>query len=216
MRDLDDIPTDEVINLSKKGMSKEEINKKMEESGYSPRQINDAINQMDIKNSVTGNYPYNKDVSHPGMEPSLLNLEEEAPSPTEAETNYSTSPRMDKVPQMPQVTPQDYTADTEELIEAVIEEKWQEFVGRLGDMEAWKVRTDDDINSIKQEIVRLGKRFDNLQNSIVQKVGEYSQSIMEVNTEIKALEKVFQNIIDPLTSNIKELSRITSELKGKK
>ena len=213
MKDLaeDDIPTEEAINLSKKGLKKDEINRKLEESGYNPRQINDALNQMDIKKSVLGKYPDN-DVSHPGMESSVLNLEEEAPSPTDDNFDY-TQQRRERTSQIPQVTPQDYSADTEELIEAVIEEKWQEFMSRLGDMESWKIRTDDDLTSIKQEVIRLGKRFDNLQNSVVQKVGEYSQSIVDINTEIKALEKVFQNIIDPLTSNIKELSRITQDLK---
>ncbi len=211
MKDLDEeeIPTEEALDLGKRGFKKEDINKRLEDKGYSPRQINNAINQMDIKTGVLGEYPYGNQTPT-GMEPSVLNLEEEAPSPIEEE--YTTPQKVERS-QMPQITTQDYTADTEELIEAVIEEKWQEFMSRLGDMESWKIRTDDDIISIKQEIIRLGKRFDNLQNSIVQKVGEYSQSIVDINTEIKALEKVFQNIIDPLTNNIRELSRITTELK---
>ncbi len=217
MKDLDEIPTKEAIGMNKKGMKKEEINKHLEGKGYNPKQINDAFNQMDIKSSVAGEYP-TKDVSHPGMEPSVLDLEQEAPSPTQEQApsepqEFAQQPQAPS-PQMSQTSPsQDYAADTEELIEAVIEEKWQEFMSRLGDMESWKIRTDDDITSIKQEILRLGKRFDNLQNSIVQKVGEYSKNIMDINTEIKALEKVFQNIINPLTNNIRELDRITKDLK---
>lgn len=216
MKDLDDIPTEEAMDLNKRGLKKGDIIKKLEEKGYRPQQINDAFNQMDIKSGINGKYPY-EDVSHPGMESSVLNLEEEAPSPTQMEEREIPQQRQNiSAPQMPQVTQRDYSADTEELIEAVIEEKWQEFMDRLGDMESWKIRTDDDITSIKQEVIRLGKRFDNLQSSIVQKVGEYNQNIMDVNTEIKALEKVFQNIIDPLTNNIKELGRITKDLKGNK
>ena len=216
MKDLDDIPTEEAMDLNKRGLKKGDIVKKLEEKGYRPQQINDAFNQIDIKSGISGKYPY-EDVSHPGMESSVLNLEEEAPSPTQMEEREIPQQRQNiSTPQIPQVTQRDYSADTEELIEAVIEEKWQEFMDRLGDMESWKIRTDDDITSIKQEVIRLGKRFDNLQSSIVQKVGEYNQNIMDVNTEIKALERVFQNIIDPLTNNIKELGRITKDLKGNK
>ena len=54
-----------------------------------------------------------------------------------------------------------------------------------------------------------------LQNSVVEKVSDYNRSVEDVGSEIKALEKVFKNILDPFTTNIKELNKITKELKGK-
>ena len=36
-----------------------------------------------------------------------------------------------------------------------------------------------------------------------------------MHTEMKALEKVFERIVEPLVTNVKELERITTKLKGK-
>ena len=45
------------------------------------------------------------------------------------------------------------------------------------------------------------------------KVREYSDDMRSIHTEMKALEKVFEKILEPLTDNIKELSKITEDLK---
>ena len=73
----------------------------------------------------------------------------------------------------------------------------------------------NELIAIKQEIIRTQDHFKNLQGSVLGKVGEYNQNISNINTEMKALEKVFQKILEPLTTNIKELSRITEKLKSK-
>ena len=55
-----------------------------------------------------------------------------------------------------------------------------------------------------------------MQNILIGRVGEYNRSVTELNAEMKALEQVMQKIIEPLSSNVKELGRITSDLKKKK
>ncbi len=43
--------------------------------------------------------------------------------------------------------------------------------------------------------------------------GEYDQNILNVGTEIKVMEKVFQKVLPTLTENVNELSRITKGMK---
>lgn len=102
-----------------------------------------------------------------------------------------------------------------EIAEAIVNERWEEFLGRTGDLAVWKERTETNILSIKQEIVRINQRFDNLQNAVLGRIKDYDQDMKDVHTEMKALEKVFERILEPLVSNIKELGRITQELKRK-
>ncbi len=45
------------------------------------------------------------------------------------------------------------------------------------------------------------------------KVEDYRRSITDVNIEMKTLSKVLEKILQPLTENVKELSRITERLK---
>ncbi|HZX12653.1 MAG TPA: hypothetical protein VFE88_04325 [Candidatus Nanoarchaeia archaeon] len=108
-----------------------------------------------------------------------------------------------------------YDADKiHEIAEAIVNERWEEFLARVGDLAVWKERAETSILSIKQEIIRINQRFENLQNAVVGKIHEYDQDIKSVHTEMKALEKVFEKITEPLVSNIKELGRITQELKN--
>ncbi len=102
-----------------------------------------------------------------------------------------------------------------EIAEAIVNERWEEFLGRIGDLAVWKERTETNILSLKQEIVRINQRFENLQNAVLGKIREYDQGMKDVHTEMKALEKVFEKIAEPLVMNIKELGRITEELKRK-
>ncbi|HLC62695.1 MAG TPA: hypothetical protein VJJ21_00075 [Candidatus Nanoarchaeia archaeon] len=77
----------------------------------------------------------------------------------------------------------------------------------------WKERTSRDVISIKQELIRTQDRFNQLQKAVLGKVSEYNDNISSVNSEMKALEKVFEKIVEPLTTNIKELQKITDRLK---
>jgi len=104
----------------------------------------------------------------------------------------------------------------QELVESIVEEKWEDLMTRFGDLNLWKENVNNDLEAIKQEILRTRENFNNLQNMIVGKVTNYNRSVSELGSEMKALEQVMQKIIQPLTTNVKELSKITSELKEKK
>ena len=122
----------------------------------------------------------------------------------------------------PTISPQPYSSNSlvnlekiHEIAEAIVNERWQEFLGTVGDLAVWKERTDINILSIKQEVVRMNHRIENLQNAILGKINQYDQDVRDIHTEMKALEKVFEKITEPLVTNIKELGRITKELKNK-
>ena len=83
----------------------------------------------------------------------------------------------------------------------------------MGDLNVWKEKVRTDILSVKQELIRMDNKIESLQKIILGKVRDYDAHITEVGTDIKALEKVLQNVITPLSSNVKELSKITERLK---
>jgi len=106
--------------------------------------------------------------------------------------------------------------DMQSLVEEIIDEKWREMLASLGDITAWKSHMADETEAIKQEILRIQSRFDNLQAAVLGKVDEYGTSVKDIGSEMKALEKVFEKILEPLTSNIKELGKITNGLRKHK
>ena len=108
------------------------------------------------------------------------------------------------------------TLDTEavhQIVESIINERWDDFMGSVGNIALWKERTERELISVKQELIRMQQRFTQIETALLGKVGEYEQDIKKVHTEMRALEKVFERILEPLTSNIKELGKLTEELK---
>ena len=154
--------------------------------------------------------------------PPMLEEAPEAPAPEMTttvqeeepqETSYTETQNVRSSPAQEAEAP---TLDLERvhaIIEAVVSEKWEEITGKIGDVAVWKERTNMNILSLKQELVRANERFTNLQNAVLGRVKTYDQGIQDIHTEMKALERVFERIVEPLVSNIKELNRITQELK---
>ena len=128
------------------------------------------------------------------------------PSQGYSQQNYNSQPAPNSGPQID-------IDRIHEIIEAIINEKWQDVIGGIGNIAVWKEKMNNDIVSIKQELLRLEERFEQLQGAVLGKVKDYDEGIKGVHTEMKALEKVFEKILEPLTSNIKDLNRVTQELK---
>ena len=101
----------------------------------------------------------------------------------------------------------------EEIAESIISEKWENLVKNVGDLKLWKERIDTDITGIKQEILRTQSRLENLQTAVMGKVSEYGERITNISAELKALEKVMEKIINPLTKSVKDLQKVTERLK---
>jgi DNA-binding transcriptional MerR regulator len=105
------------------------------------------------------------------------------------------------------------STDTEELIETIIDEKWNDLLADINKVIAWKEATDAKLIRMEQQMTDLKDSFDKLQQAIVGKVGEYDQHILEVGAEVKAMEKVFSKVLPVFTDNVAELSRVTDQLK---
>jgi uncharacterized coiled-coil DUF342 family protein len=98
----------------------------------------------------------------------------------------------------------------EEIAEAIIDEKWEELIKNLNKISEWRDQTENKISRLEQQFSDLKDNFDKLHKAIIGKIGEYDNNIINVATEIKAMEKVFQKILPTFTENVNELSRITS------
>ena len=205
-RNRNKLPIDRIESMKSQGLQDKQIIENLLRENYTNQEINDALEQVDISNQVNQK-PFEEplDFPAPPTPSSIPNLQQtysstqSIPQPS----YFDTSPRlsMDRV---------------EEVAESIINEKWSELTREFGDLTIWKEKVGTEILSIKQEIIRTQERFENLQKAILGKVNEYNDSVVSVTTEMKALEKVLERIISPLTTNIKDLSKITNDLKGHK
>ena len=104
------------------------------------------------------------------------------------------------------------TQRIEELAEAIIDEKWNEIVRSINKIIDWKDRSESRLSKIEQSILDMRKEFDALHKGVLGKITEYDKSLVNVGTEIKAMEKVFQKVLPTLTENVNELSKLKDDL----
>lgn len=153
----------------------------------------------------------------------------EAPSPSQEQSmggqqeivdqsqyGYEQPMMQQPMPQAPQGMVRGMEEQIQEITEAIVDEKWEQLTKNMGDMNLWKESIQTELESVKQEILRVESRIEKLERTIIGRVKDYEKSLTDVNTEMQALGKVFEKILEPLTTNIKELGRITKELKEKK
>ncbi|MFH1210005.1 MAG: hypothetical protein V1663_04420 [archaeon] len=186
----------------------------MEEENKTYQEIQDAVNQSGLSSGSPRDNPLEQleqfaDPSMPMAPPAPQAQIPEVPVPQQ-DSQYSYYPQQQPVRQT-----QLSTEQIQEVAESIIEEKFDEFTSRIGNIPLWREKVNTDIISIKQELIRTQERFNQLQNIFVGKINEYNQSISNVSSEMKALEQVMQKIIEPLSTNVKELSKITEKLKSK-
>jgi len=214
------IPLNEVLSMQKTNMSHDQIVDELHQKGYTFQQIMDAINQAELKTTP-------KDAGYQDDSLQLMDTNQSLPNqefpdivtPTPGmsyeQTQFQTQfqPQLQPQFQQPQ---RNIEEQIEEIAEAIVDEKWEDLTKDVGNMNVWKEGLQTEVESVKQEVLRLEGRLEKLQQAILRKVDDYNRTLSEVNTEMQALGKVFEKIIQPLTTNIKDLSRITAELKKKK
>ena len=200
-----ELPAEKIEDMRIEGLSDDDIINALKPN-HSNQNIKDAMNQA--KQEIPeDNVLEELDQVEPDLNAEdNEELIQEAPSPESGELQQETYSNY-------QDTRQD---QTQEIVESVIEEKWDDLISKVGDLNMWKEGVNNDIESVKQEILRLQERISNLQNVMLGKVTEYSKGIYEIGTEMKALEQVFQRILLPLTTNIRDLNKVTEELKSHK
>ncbi|MFW6024738.1 MAG: hypothetical protein ACOCRX_00190 [Candidatus Woesearchaeota archaeon] len=101
----------------------------------------------------------------------------------------------------------------EEITEQIIEEKWNDLVDIMNKVIEWKNDAEERLVKLEQKTEDVKNSFQTLEKSVVDKVGEYDDNVMEVGTDIKALEKAFQKIIPQFTEDVHELRRVVKHLK---
>lgn len=104
----------------------------------------------------------------------------------------------------------------EKLAESIVEERWKVVEERLEKEREWKEKTEGRVAAVEGELKDLITRIESLNRAIVGKISDYDKSLLSVGTEMKAMEKVFKQILPNLATNVTELSRVTKELKKQK
>ena len=103
--------------------------------------------------------------------------------------------------------------EIEELIEAIIDEKWANLEKDVNKVLEWKDTLEEGLKTLHARMDAVEKDFDSLHKALVGKIGDYDKNILEVGSQLKAMEQVFSKVLPTFTENVQELSRVTDKIK---
>lgn len=202
-------PINEIIQMRNQGLSNNQVIQNLQREGYSNTQIFDAMNQADTKMAVEGMQPAADMLpANPQNSASGDGLFTQSPVQTQ---DQSTMPlgNNESIPS----GFGDNQVKVEELVEAIIEEKWDELLKDVNKIVSWKNKVETRISEIEVKVDHLKENFTDLQRAVIGKVNDYDKHILEVGSELKAMEKVFSKVLPVFTENVNELTNITNKLK---
>ena len=202
------LPVNQIMVLKQRGMSTDQIIPELERQGYNSSQIFDALNRVNISEGNIGQTPQNLNMPQQELPPELQDF-----SPVQQQSSYASTQFGQPMPQQPQISKD----QIEEIAEAIIDEKWKEFEEDIQIVVDWKEKAESKIDHLEQQIKDLTNSLDSLHKSLINKISEYDRNIIDVGTEMKAMEKVFQKVLPGLTENVNKLERMTKQhSRGKK
>lgn len=235
------VPIGEILKLSREGYTDADIIKYLREEGYTPIQINDAINQAKIKLELarTAGIEPEEEYSDSDYDESEGDEEQMTPSimsQEQPEEVYYAPPAQPQPMAAPAVAPtttepeEAYpysypyayeakaasTETMEELAEEIIEEKWRDFSKKAGNISEFKTYIESRLKNLDDRLKRIEKAFDKLQSVLLEKTREHGRDVKSLGSEMQALEGAFGKIIQPLTGSVKELRELSDELRRTK
>ena len=183
-------PLNMILAMKQRGMGNDQIIQELEMQGYNSSQIFDAINQANLSGNDAPFVPQG-------------NIQQQQMQDFPQQTYAQPMPQFEQPPQ------QVDREQIEEIVEAIIDEKWKEFERDIKLIIEWKDKTESKIDQMDQQLRDLAGSLNTLQKSIIGKVSEYDKNLTNVGVEIKAMEKVFQKVLPSLTENVNKLERMS-------
>lgn len=216
-KDSSDAP--DVSDMVKSGMSEQDIIDSLKQQGYDNSAIKAALINSNIdKEGDTGHdlskespdqdarASQNTQSSMPSMQPQMTM---QYPS---SQPQQSLSPRPDLGKGL---TSQ--TMDTiQGILEQVVEEKWQSAASDLNTIKTKSKANEDIISGVGDRVDKLNQRIDLMQGAMAGKADEFNKTLMDVNIELQAFEKVIDKLIPAITDSVKELRDLIEDLKKNK
>ena len=202
-------PVDEVRMLTKRGMSDKDIIRRLKKEGFAGEEIEKGMIEA-VKAGVGGEARGPEESFF--NEPSPMQLESKQRAPPTFEEMYGKEEPVDVLETF--ASAEDIPKPEviiEELVEGVVNEKWQKFEDKL-------TAVKNEFNNIRVEMKQFEHRLKTAhpgQSVDDSKIREMTEQLDDLAARVGGLEKAFKQFLPSLTKNIEALSEMIHEMKGK-
>jgi hypothetical protein len=194
------IPVDDVLQLREQGLTDALIAEELKNRGYNQKQVAQALSQADLaagsgagmtapeaESSAYGGYG---NVSQP--------LAQASASQFSPQASFGDSNLYERM---------------EEIVENMIDEKWDELLAEVKKIVEWKESIEEKQVQIINDLEKLKEDFTVLHQGVLGKLEDYDTQMRDVGTELKAVGRVFKDVVPEFVENVKELKSMTGKMK---
>ncbi|MBI1968468.1 hypothetical protein HYS49_01015 [Candidatus Woesearchaeota archaeon] len=101
----------------------------------------------------------------------------------------------------------------EEIAESLIDEKWEALLKEVKKILDWKEKVEAQQKELVSSVKKLKEDFTVLHQGVLGRLEEYDTRMQDVGTELKAVGKVFKDVVPEFVENVKELSGLTQRMR---
>ena len=201
---------DQITQMKGQGLSESEIVAKLQEQGISPKEINEALGQSQIKSAVADETA----IPSPGQE---VSMQQDTAGYAQPE-GYADYGQQVESPIQEEYYPQnaydgygegDYGAydsggNTDafiEVAEQVFAEKMKPIQKQLDDLNEFKALAKINLDHNSERIKRIEQTMDKLQMAILDRVGAYGKSLEGIKKEMTMMQDSFGKMIKPIAAH---------------
>ena len=112
-----------------------------------------------------------------------------------------------------QAAPEQLINELQKVIEEIIEEKWNSVDDKLNAMEVWKAKVEGQVSETGNKLDVINQRIDIFAQGMMGKTEEFKGTMVDVNTQMEAVEKLMGKLVPSLAEEIKELRSVVEKLK---
>ena len=195
---------EQIKQMKNQNMPDEEIVSQLYGQGISPREINDALNQSQIKRAVVDERDANFTPSpNQQSQGNYVPKTQEVPeSPTAGEEMYPQQqeyfqPQEEVYQQDTYGYPAGIDSDTIiEIAEQVFSEKMKKVQKQVEDLNEFKTLAQTRIENIADRLKRIETTIDKLQIAILEKIGSYGENIDAIKKEMSMMQDSFGKVVN--------------------
>lgn len=225
------VPVDLVMSYASQGFSENEIRNRLQGQGFTSDVIDKAL-KIAVKEQVTSDVPMMSGPALPQVrppEPMAMEVPrhpmplgyppERLVSPDEprrVDTQEAAKPFTFEPTEVKQAESPMGEITVEEIIEGIVEEKWQEFEERLVDYERRDMMLQSQLDDLRKRIKEIEMSIREREKGLSSQLEEFGGSVEHIEGRIGSIEKVFKDFLPELSQNIKNMSDLVDKVKSEK
>ena len=214
---------EQITEMKRRGLSESEIINNLQQQRITPKEINDALSQAQIKSAITRTDYYEEEPSTDQLQvpipqqnspleyqeeyeenPVPMQQENYTPKPYYSqnlqETNYSSQPQeypQEEYYEQEETNYPQTSTDTDtiiEIAEQVSSEKTKELQKQIDKLNEFSTLVETRLSNAIERIKKIETTIDKLQLAVLDKVGSYGQNLELIKREMSMMQDSFSKI----------------------